>query len=83
MHSINMKKSLLELAKEIKIKPNRLRNSSKEEVELVLAHLNGEITIRQAAKALNVENPGNVSQLIPAILRYGLVNNLIDIVWKK
>lgn len=53
--------NLLEKAKSISV-PKLVKESEligSEHIELITAYLNGEITVRQAAGALDQKNPGN------------------------
>lgn len=51
----------------------------KEELEVIIAYLNGEITVRQAVSVLKLRGVGNFSHRIGPVLRFGLINKLFAI----
>lgn len=57
--------------------------ATKEEAELAVAYLRGEITIRQYAKAFDRSDAGFASHRISAVLRQAVQNGWLSIKLKK
>lgn len=81
MTTIN--KTLLQIAKEKTSSKKTKYAFSKESLELAVATLKGEITVRQAAEVLGMPHPGQITHWIPTMLRAGVTKGLIEIKWLK
>ena len=81
--------TLLEEAKKIKQKSKKSsKNYIPEDVELVLAHLRGEVTTMQCAKVKSFKtekkwSAGSLYCYFWGSIKYGIRNNLIEIKTKK
>lgn len=73
-----MKKTLLELAKEVKSSSKFTCRPSEERIDLIIALANEEISIRQAAKALSI-NHGGIPNMFMSVMRRSLMYGLIEI----
>ncbi len=60
----------------------KLGEITPEHIELVVAFLRDEVTVRGVAMAMNLASPGQVTHRIPHILRVGLQNGWIKIEFK-
>lgn len=74
------KKTLLEQAKSF---TTRKREPDMEELEVVLAYLRGEITVRQAASVMHMAGAGNFTHRIASVLHWALAQKLITISLEK
>jgi hypothetical protein len=75
-----MNKLLEEAKKHTRVHKHKARVPiTHEEVELVLAYLRSEITLRGYAAAMKLQNPGNVSHRIGAVLLKAIQDGDIEI----
>lgn len=66
---MSKKITLLEKAKAIKLEKRKIKSYSDEEIKLVLAWLEDEITMTQAAKALGYGSPANIGYSFARMLK--------------
>ena len=78
-NQINMTNSLIAKALSFKANPKIRKVATKDEIEVVLAYCNGELTIRQLAFAFGLKHPGNGSHLIGSILMKAIRTKAITV----
>lgn len=76
-----MPKSLLEQAKRLSIRNKVKTPITAEQVELVVAYLQGELSLQAVSKVLNVTGASSYSR-IHSILLHGVSNGWIEIKYK-
>lgn len=69
-------KTKLEQAKEM---VSRTKTPDKEELEVILAYLKGEITVRQAASVMSIGSAGSLTHRVSSVLHWGLKEKHIKI----
>lgn len=74
------KKTLLEIAKGVSVGRARVLTPTEEELDVVVAYLKGEVTVRQACAVLGMLGPGSFTHRTTAVLHWGLENKLIKLV---
>jgi hypothetical protein len=71
---------LLKKAKAVKVGDRKTKTIiTKDHVELVLAYLTGDITIKAMGIALDKKNPGNSTHFVPKMLKVGIQKGWLEV----
>jgi hypothetical protein len=65
--------------KAVRVGPHPVIPPTRDELEVIIAYLKGEITIRAYAVALGIKNPGNASHRVGPVLRFGIEQGFLEL----
>lgn len=74
-----MKKTLLQIAKEVKLVRINREKITREEAEVAVAYLNQEITAKQVLVVLKIVTKSQVTPLIATIIRTSVAQGLVSV----